>query len=216
MSALRRFSDRREAGRILAAELDGGRITGDPLVLGLARGGMPVAAEIASRLSLPLDVMVVRKVGLPRQPELALGAVASGGTAIVNREVASAARLDEATVQRLIAAEAAELERREAVYRAERPRKDPRGRPAIVIDDGLATGSSMVAAIRALRTDGVAGLTIAVPVAPADTLAMLAEEAKDVVCPLVPSPFMSVGTWYADFRQVSDEEVAELLVLADP
>ena len=172
---------------------------------------MPVAAEIAARLSLPLDVMVVRKVGLPRQPELALGAVASGGTTIVNRDVARAARLDDATVEQLITSEAVELERREAAYRAERPRTDPRGRAVIVVDDGLATGSSMVAAVRALRGDGAAGLTIAVPVAPGDTLAMLAADAEDVVCPLVPSPFLSVGTWYEDFRQVSDDEVAEML-----
>jgi putative phosphoribosyl transferase len=204
------FRDRFEAGRVLAAGLEDRSAPGG-VVLGVPRGGVPVAYEVARTLELPLDVFVVRKLGLPGQPELAMGAVASGGTRVLNDEVLRTARVSEAALERVVAEELAELERRERLYRGERPPLELRDRAAILVDDGLATGSSMLAAIHAVRRLGARSVTVAVPVAPPETCVALAPEADDLVCPRTPQPFFSVGTWYENFTQVSDAEVRELL-----
>lgn len=210
MDGVEPFRDRSEAGRVLAADLKGRRGTG-AVVLGLPRGGIPVAYEVAQALELPLDVFVVRKLGLPGQPELAMGAVASGGTRVLNEDVLRSARVSDATLERVVAEELAELERRERLYRGERSPLDLRDRAAILVDDGLATGSSMLAAVNAVRRLGARSVTVAVPVAPLETCDTLASEADDLVCPRTPQPFFSVGAWYDDFTQVSDTEVRELL-----
>lgn len=204
------FSNRFEAGRELAEALahHRGRAAA---VLGLPRGGVPVAYEVAHSLELVLDVFVVRKLGLPDRPELAMGAVASGGTRVLNEDVLRAGGVEEAALEQVVAEETAELERRELLYRGERPPLELRDRHAILVDDGLATGSSMRAAIRALRDRGAAAVTVAVPVAPRETAEALAPEVEEVACLLAPRPFLSVGSWYEDFSQTTDEEVRELL-----
>jgi putative phosphoribosyl transferase len=212
--ATERFRDRAEAGRELARRLERYR-GGDAVVLGLARGGVPVAAEVARSLGLPLDVFVVRKLGVPQQPELAVGAVASGGLAVVNDEVARAARLDDATLRRLIATEAEEVRRRERAYRDGRPPPEVNGRTVILVDDGLATGASMLAAARTLGHEGARKVVVAVPVAPPETCEALATVADEVVCARTPERFVSVGSWYEDFRQTSDDEVRRALAGRD-
>jgi putative phosphoribosyl transferase len=207
------FRNRAEAGRDLARRLERYRGT-DAVVLGLARGGVPVAAEVARSLGLPLDVFVVRKLGLPQQPELAVGAVASGGLAVVNNEVARAARLDDATLRRLIATEAEEVRRRERAYRDGRPPLEVEGRTVILVDDGLATGASMLA-VRTLGQEGARKIVVAVPVAPPETCEALATVADEVVCARTPERFLSVGSWYEDFRQTSDDEVRQALAGRD-
>lgn len=204
------FGDRFEAGRELAVSLESHRDSG-AVVLGLPRGGIPVAYEVARTLELPLDVFVVRKLGLPGQPELAMGALASGGALVLNEDVLRAGGVDEATLERVVARESQELERRERLYRGDRPPLELRGRAAILVDDGLATGSSMRAAIHALRERRAGPVTAAVPVAPNETCEALAPEVEEMVCARTPRPFLSVGTWYEDFSQTTDEEVRELL-----
>lgn len=204
------FKDRFEAGRELAEALGRHRGT-EAVVLGLPRGGVPVAYEVARTLELALDVFVVRKLGLPGQPELAMGAVASGGTRVLNEDVLRAAVVGEDALERVVAEELAELERRERLYRGDRPPLELRDRAVILVDDGLATGSSMRAAIHALRDRGAGAVTVAVPVAPRETREALASEVEEMVCARTPRPFFSVGTWYEDFTQVTDEEVRDLL-----
>jgi putative phosphoribosyl transferase len=203
------FRDRREAGRRLAAEL--ADIGPDPLVLALPRGGVPVAAEVARALGAPLDVFVVRKLGVPGHEELAMGAIASGGSRVLNDTIIRDLGLGARDIAAAEAREARELARREAIYRGARPFPDLQGRKVIVVDDGLATGATMRAAVTALRQLGPGAIVVAVPVAPPDTLALLRSEADDVVCVLSPEPFGGVGRWYESFPQVSDAEVQALL-----
>lgn len=208
-----RFRDRFEAGRRLAAALDS--YAGQPnlLVLALPRGGVPVGYEVARALNAPLDVMLVRKLGVPGHEELAMGAIASGGIRIVSDEVVAALGIPERVIATVAANEEDELERRERLYRDQRLPSAVRDRPVILVDDGLATGSTMRAAAAALRAQEVKHLTIAVPLAPAETCSALAQVADAIVCLESPEPFFAVGNWYDEFPQLSDEEVRQLLAL---
>jgi putative phosphoribosyl transferase len=210
-TATRTFRDRREAGRALAEELTFYRDKDDVLVFGLARGGVPVAWEIAAALRAPLDVFLVRKLGVPRWSELAMGALASGGGVVMNHEVVSGLRVTDEQVREVLDSETAELARREHAYRGDRPIADPRDKVVILADDGIATGASMLAAVRAVRAGRPKSIVVAVPVGPESTCRELTQEADDVVCVTMPSRFEAVGQVYADFRQVSDDEVRELL-----
>lgn len=205
------FADRRQAGRLLAEALAHLRGTPDLLVLALPRGGVPVAAEVATALGAPLDVVVVRKLGAPGHDELALGAIASGGAKVLNDDLVGYLRLDEATLERIVSREARELHRREALYRDQRPALAVAGRTVVLVDDGVATGATMLAAISALRGLGATRLVVAVPVAAPAALARLHQAADEVVCLLAPSDLASVGQWYDDFSQTSDDEVRSLL-----
>jgi len=207
----RLFRDRRHAGRVLAEELAAYRGTDGLLVLGLARGGVPVGWEVAAALGAELDVFLVRKLGVPQWPELAMGALASGGGVVLNDDVLSRLHITDEQVRHVIDQEAVELRRREHVYRGGRPPADPRGKTVIVVDDGIATGASMLAAVRALRDAGPGSIVVAVPVGPRPVCDVLAEEVDDVVCATMPDDFDAVGQVFADFRQVSDDEVRELL-----
>jgi putative phosphoribosyl transferase len=210
-TATRTFRDRREAGRTLAERLESYRDRDGVLVLGLARGGVPVAWEIAAALHAPLDVFLVRKLGVPRWSELAMGALASGGGLVMNDNVISSLQVTDEQVREVIASETAELNRREQAYRGGRPMADPRGKIVILADDGIATGASMLAAVRALRATGPQAIVVAVPVGPPSTCRELAREADDLVCATMPPGFEAVGQVYEDFHQVSDDEVRELL-----
>jgi putative phosphoribosyl transferase len=206
-----RFPDRRQAGRFLAERLEDYAGRPDLLVLGLPRGGVPVAYEVARTLRAPLDVFVVRKLGVPGHEELAMGAIASGGVRVVNEEVVTELGIDEATIARAAAAEGRELERREREYRGDRGPVEVRGRTVILVDDGLATGSTMRAAALAVRAQGPERVVVAVPVAAAPTCEALRADVDEVVCGATPHPFLGVGVWYDDFAQTSDDEVRELL-----
>ncbi|HEY3994564.1 MAG TPA: phosphoribosyltransferase [Mycobacterium sp.] len=210
-AATRTFRDRREAGRAVAEELMSYRDKDDVLVFGLARGGVPVAWEIATALHAPLDVFLVRKIGVPGWSELAMGALASGGGLVMNEQVVSSLRVTDEQVREVIDSETAELARREHAYRGGRPMADPRGKVAIMVDDGIATGASMLAAVRAVRGADPKSIVVAVPVGPDSTCRELGQEADDVVCLTMPPGFEAVGQVYADFHQVSDDEVRELL-----
>ena len=208
------FRDRADAGRQLLSKLGAYRGLPDVLVLGLPRGGIPVAHEIARGLGAPLDVFVVRKLGVPGQEELAMGAIATGGVRVVNRDVVDALHIPPEVLDRAAAAELRELERREQSYRGERPQPRVAGRTVILVDDGLATGSTMRAAVAALRQQGPARIVVAVPVAAPSSCAELRLEVEEVVCVATPEPFMAVGRFYDDFSQTTDEEVRELLASA--
>lgn len=210
-TATRHFRDRRDAGRALAEQLAAYRQRDGVLVLGLARGGIPVAWEVAAALHAPLDVFLVRKLGVPRSSELAMGALASGGGLVMNDDVLSSLGTTDEQVRAVIESERAELTRREHAYRGGRPITDPHGKIVILVDDGIATGASMLAAVRAVRGSGPQSIVVAVPVGPASTCRALAREADDVVCLTMPPGFRAVGQLYADFRQVADEEVRDLL-----
>ncbi|RPI16899.1 MAG: phosphoribosyltransferase [Lysobacterales bacterium] len=205
-----RFADRADAGRALAEALAPLGWPRDALVLALPRGGVPVACEVARSLGLPLDVLVVRKLGVPFQPELAMGAIASGGALVVNEEVVAWLPSPE-TFERVRREEQAELERREREYRGGRPAPDVRGRTVILVDDGLATGATMEAAVRSLRALGAARIVAAVPVASQGARERIAAVADQVVCLDVPEAFHAVGQCYRDFGQTSDDEVRDLL-----
>jgi len=207
----RTFRDRRDAGRVLAGELAQYRGRNGLLVLGLARGGVPVGWEVAAALNADFDVFLVRKLGVPQWPELAMGALASGGGVVMNDHVLSSLQISDEQVQDVVDRETAELHRRERAYRDGRAVADPRGRTVIVVDDGIATGASIVAAVRAVRAAGAEAVIVAVPVGPRSVCQLLAEEADDVVCATMPDHFEAVGQVFADFRQVSDERVRELL-----
>ncbi len=183
----------------------------DLLVLGLARGGVPVGWEVAAALRAPLDVFLVRKLGVPQWEELAMGAVASGGGLVVNDSLMRNLGIDEQTLRDTIDRETEELNRREQAYRGDRPAVDPSGKVVILVDDGIATGASMLAAVRAVRALAPASVVVAVPVGPQSACTQLGREADDVVCATMPEPFDAVGQVYADFHQVSDDEVRELL-----
>ncbi len=208
------FHDRREAGRALARALRQLSDLLDAAVLALPRGGVPVAVEVARELHLPMDVFIVRKLGVPAQEELALGAVASGGLVVVNQTVVQAFAVPQRDIDALVALERLEIERRESLYRAGRPPLSLAGLPVIVVDDGLATGSTMTAAVRALRPQ-VRAVVVAVPVGSARACEDLRGEADQVVCLAAPEPFHAVGEFYRDFEQVGDFEVTSLLAQAE-
>lgn len=208
------FRDRTEAGRRLAARLvryhDGAQV----IVLALPRGGVPVGFEVAQALRVPLDLFLVRKLGVPGQEELAMGAIATGGVRVVNEDVVRHLRISDEVIEVVAAAEERELRRRERAYRDERPAPDVEGQTVILVDDGLATGSTMRAAVRALQKLLPAKVVVAVPVASQQTCDELKREVDEVVCAETPEPFRGVGLWYEDFSQTTDEEVRSLLVQA--
>jgi predicted phosphoribosyltransferase len=211
-ASLSMFADRAAAGRRLG-DLLARRGLPDPIVYALPRGGVPVAVEIGRRLKAPVDLVLVRKIGAPGSPELALGAVTDGETAltVVNPEVARLTGASEAYLEEIRDRELAEIERRRALYLGDRPRPDPRGRTVIVVDDGLATGATARAAARALRAQGAAWVIAAAPVAPPDTAAALGDDFDEVICLEQPERFYGVGAFYRDFHQLSDGEVVDLL-----
>jgi putative phosphoribosyl transferase len=210
-----RFKNRSEAGRFLAEQLSAYANRPDTLVLALPRGGVPVAYEVAKALGAPLDVFQVRKLGLPGHEELAMGAIATGGVRVRNPEVVEYLRIPDEVIDEVTARERQELERRERLYREGRPALSPRGRVVILVDDGLATGSTMLAAVLALRQQQPASIVVAVPVAAKQTCEELRTVADEVVCAVTPDPFYAVGLWYEDFSQTTDEEVRELLARAE-
>ena len=206
-----RFRDRQDAGRRLATELRVYANRPDVLVLALPRGGVPVGFEVAIALNVPLDVFVVRKLGLPWQQELAIGAIASGGVRVLDRDLIRVARVNDADIERVTATEKAELARQERQYRGDRPFPDLHEKTVILIDDGLATGSTMRAGVEALREEGPARIVVAVPVASPETCEAFRDIADDIICAETPEPFRAVGLWYDDFSQTTDEEVHDLL-----
>ena len=208
------FPDRAEAGRLLGLKLSKYAGRGDVIVLGLPRGGVPVAYEVARALRVPLDVFIVRKLGVPGFEELAVGAIASGGVRVLNEEVANALPNRDEIIEAVTKRESAELERREREYRDGRPAPELQGRTVILIDDGLATGATMRAAVKALRQRGAAKIVVAVPVGPPDTCREFEDEADEVVCASAPEFFQAVGQYYEDFSQTSDQEVRDLLASA--
>ncbi len=206
-----RFSNRSEAGRILAARLLDYEGRDDAVVLALPRGGVPVGFEIARRLHLGLDVLIVRKLGVPGHEELAMGAIATGGIRLLNRQMIASLGIPQEAVGDVEQREQAELARRERSYRGELPPLDVAGKTVILVDDGIATGSTMLAAIHSLRQRGIARLIVAAPVAPADVIHHLRQQVDELHCAIIPGDFGGVGWWYDDFSQTSDEEVHRLL-----
>jgi putative phosphoribosyl transferase len=208
------FKDRADAGRKLAQELPGYGDRTDVIVLGLPRGGVPVAFEVAKALKAPLDIFLVRKLGAPGQEELAMGAIAPGGVRVLNHNVVQALNISDEIIETIAAGEQQELERREQAYRGDRPKPDVRGRTLILVDDGLATGASMRAAVIALRRQEPAGIIVAVPTAAAETCEALKGEVDEIVCVATPQPFLGIGASYEEFSQMTDEEVRELIEAA--
>jgi putative phosphoribosyl transferase len=208
---MHRFKDRRQAGEELAEALVDRAGTPDLIVLALPRGGVPVAAEVADRLGAPLDVLVVRKLGLPGHEELAMGAVASGGIVVRNDDVLRSSGIDRATVEQVVHHELAEVARREHAYRGDRPHPDLEGRMVVLVDDGLATGATMRAAVAAVRSVHARAVVVAVPVGAPEVCHELERLADDVVCLVQPHDLWAVGRWYDDFDQTSDDEVVDLL-----
>src|SRR5215472_2428136 len=208
------FSNRTEAGRLLAEKLEKYANRNDVVVLGLPRGGVPVADEVAKRLHAPLDVFIVRKLGVPGFEELAAGAIASGGVRVLNEDVVRAIPFASEAIEAVTARETTELQRREQIYREGRPAPELRGKIAILIDDGLATGATMRAAVKALRQHDAAKIVVAVPVGPPDTCQELSQQADETICLSTPPFFQAVGQYYEDFSQTRDDEVRELLTRA--
>ncbi len=205
------YRDRKQAGQKLAEALSGYADRDDVVVLALPRGGVPVAFEVATRLHAPLDVMIVRKLGTPGQPELAMGAIASGGVRIVNEDVVRGLHISEAALEAVAQREEKEIERRERAYRGDHPPLEVRDRQVIVIDDGLATGATMLAAVAALKAREPAHVTVAVPTAAADSCERVRTQADEVIALAMPEPYFAVGVWYENFSQTSDDEVRALL-----
>ena len=205
------FFNRSEAGQFLAENLSAYANRDDVVVLALPRGGVPVAAEVAKQLNAPLDVFVVRKLGLPGHPELAMGAIASGGVRVFNGALVNALRIPDEVIDTVSAEELIELQRREKAYRAGRPPLELEGKTVIVVDDGVATGSTMLAAISALRQLNAARIIIAAPVIAASSYRGMQHAADEVAAVMVPEHFCAVGQWYEDFSQTTDDEVGELL-----
>ena len=208
------YRDRSEAGRRLAAQLRGYANRSDVLVLALPRGGVPVAYEVAKALRAPLDIFLVRKLGVPGHEELAMGAIATGGVRVLNEDVMRYISITDAAIDAVAAKEQRELERREQLYRGDRPAPDVRGKTVLLVDDGLATGSTMRAAAAALRQQQPARIVVAVPVSAVQTCDEYRMGVDEIVCAITPEPFHAVGMWYADFSQTTDEEVRELLARA--
>ena len=211
---MRRYRDRIEAGRALAMALEEYRGRSDVVVLGLPRGGVPVAAEVATALGAPLDVFVVRKLGVPGHEEFAMGAIATGGVRVIDRATVEGLDIPAYAIEEAVEREGRELERRERQYRGGRPAPNIDGRVAILVDDGLATGASMRAAVKALRNLEPARIVVAVPVGASETCRRLELEADEVVCAMAPADFRAVGLWYEDFSQTSDEEVQSAIARA--
>jgi putative phosphoribosyl transferase len=209
-----RFKDRSEAGSLLAERLTAYADRNDVVVLALPRGGVPVAFEIAQKLHAPLDVFIVRKLGVPWQEELAMGAIASGGVRVLNDDVVKASRISDEQIASVQAKEQKELERREQAYRAGRPAPDVRGRTVILVDNGIATGTTIRAGLAALRKLQPARIVVAVAVAPQSTYEELKAEADEVICLLTPEVFFAISMWYERFAQTTDEEVRDLLARA--
>jgi putative phosphoribosyl transferase len=205
------FQDRREAGRMLASRLSAYADRPDVVVLALPRGGVPVAYEVAKALHAPMDVFLVRKLGVPGHEEYAMGAMASGGVRVLNRDVVEALHIPSEVVEQVMAREQRELERREREYRGDRPFPDLRGKTVILVDDGLATGSTMLAAVMALRQKQPARIVVAVPVGSPETCDAFRDHVDEIVCAITPDPLYGVGLWYTDFSQTSDDEVRKLL-----
>lgn len=209
---MEQYNDRKEAGQILAKHLQAYAGRKDVIVLGLPRGGVPVAYEIATALSLPLDVFIVRKLGVPSHDELAMGAIASGGVIVYNDEIIQNLQIDSPAIQKVIQSEKKELRRRESSYRSNRPPLNVVGKTVILVDDGIATGATVRAAIKGLRTLQPAAIVVAVPVAAKSICVEFSALCDQFVCPLCPVHFNAVGSWYRVFGQTSDEEVRGLLV----
>ena len=208
------FRDRTEAGQVLASKLTKYLDQVNTVILALPRGGVPVAYEIGKELGLPVDIFVVRKLGVPGYEELAMGAIASGGVRHINRDVVDQLRIDSDTIEAASRREQKEIERREELYRGQRPPVDVRDKTVILVDDGLATGSTMRAAIAALRQHRPARIIVAVPAAAPQTCSEIAAEVDEIICAATPEPFYAVGQWYREFSQTTDEEVRELLARA--
>jgi predicted phosphoribosyltransferase len=209
------FQNRRQAGRLLAAKLARYANRPDVIVLALPRGGVPVGYEVARALNAALDAFLVRKLGAPGQEEFAMGAIASGGVRVLNEQAVSTLRIPDSVIESVAAREKQELSRRERLYRGDRPSADVHRKTVILVDDGLATGSTMHAAVRALRQKQAGRIVVAVPVAARETCEALRAEADDIVCAVTPDPFFAVGLWYEDFSQTTDEEVRDLLEQAN-
>jgi putative phosphoribosyl transferase len=207
------FHDRQSAGALLGADVSKAELQ-QPVVLGLPRGGVPVAARVAEAINAPLDVILVRKLGVPHQPELAMGAIGEDGVVIVNHDVVRATGVGDAAFAEVESRERAELARRLGYVRAVRPREPLAGCSAVIVDDGIATGATVRAAIGVARANGAREVTVATPVAPPEIVEMLKSEADHVICLAQPEPFGSVGRWYRRFDAVSDSEVVELMSMA--
>jgi putative phosphoribosyl transferase len=208
------FYDRAEAGRLLAENLGSYANRSDVLVLALPRGGVPVAAEVAKKLDAPLDIFVVRKLGLPGHSELAMGAIASGGVRVFNGDVVNALRIPDEMIDAVTAREMAELQRREKLYRGNRSAPEVEGKTVILVDDGIATGSTMLAAVAALRQSNAGRIVVAAPVIAPSTYYQIRQAADDVAAVMVPDNFYAVGQWYEEFGQTTDDEVREVLAQA--
>jgi putative phosphoribosyl transferase len=208
---MRRFRNRTEAGQLLATKLTAYANRTDVLVLGLPRGGVPVAYEIAKALNLSLDICLVRKLGAPGNKELAMGAIGMGGVMVLNDDVVESLQVSQETMARVVALEEKELERRDRAYRGDRPLPDLQGRAIVLVDDGIATGATLRAAIATLRQQQPASIIVAVPVAPLSTYNELKAEVDEVVSLVTPERFYSISVWYDEFRQTTDEEVRHLL-----
>ena len=206
-----RFRDRTEAGELLAEKLASYANKPNVIVLALPRGGVPVGAQVAKRLNVPLDVFVVRKLGLPGHPELAMGAIAIGGVRVINRDVVEGLQIPELVIDAVVAQEQEELARRRHAYRGDLPAPQVRGKTVILVDDGIATGSTMIAAVAALRQLDAGRIVVAAPVIARSTFHQIHHAADEVVAVIVPEDFQGVGQWYEDFSQTTDEEVRELL-----
>jgi putative phosphoribosyl transferase len=205
------FKDRSEAGRLLAQKLAAYANRPDVIVLALPRGGVPVGYEVARALNVPLDIFIVRKLGVPGHEELAMGAVATGGERVLNEQVVRGLGIPDYVIDAVAAWEQQELERRERTYRGNRPPPDVSGKTVILVDDGLATGATMHAAIKALKQRSPARIVVAVPTAAPETCEEMKSQADEVICATTPQPFYAVGLWYEDFSQTTDEEVRDLL-----
>ena len=208
---MRRFRDRQDAGKALARRLGAYAGRDDVVVLALPRGGVVVGHEVAQALDVPLDVLIVRKLGVPGHEELGFGAIASGGIRVLNRDIVRALGIDATMVEHVSRVEAGELARRELTYRGHRPLYDVRGRTVILVDDGLATGATMAAAVEALRKADASSIVVAVPVASREACDAMATQVDACICLVIPTPFAGVGAWYVDFEQTSDADVTSLL-----
>ena len=208
---IRRFRDRHDAGRTLARKLSQYANRDDVIVLALPRGGVVVGYEVARALGAPLDVVVVRKLGVPGHEELGFGAIASGGIRVLNRDLVHALRIDASMIEHVAGVEGGELARRERMYRGARAPLGVRGRTVILVDDGLATGATMLAAVHALRNTGASSIVVAVPVASREACHTIGAHVDECICLEIPEPFSGVGAWYADFSQTGDREVTSLL-----